>query len=338
MEDTNNYKFKCDFYYLHYDIADHKHGTIYRHYYNDNGNGNDKIEYINGCNENNIKTFNDDGKFRSEIDKLKGILEHSNTIDKISKINNDYLQKYHLNTDINEYFKYTSLGHLCDENNILKLIDIEMSEPIIDIGLLFTFIKTDKFNIDNTLIEYYENDPKEKINTHIQFQTYKNHIQYCINTPIDLESCVKTIIKTGGTLQIETEQKYITHNNIMFYYKNQSHSMMPIVIEYDNDKNKFYIVDGNHRVAYHIINQHEYIPAIIIFQNSIINNIIESSEPCAIPIIPMIIDKSCIKKKREETSISPSKSPSKKKLKSTRKTTRTTRSKSPSRKTRTSKK
>ena len=334
MEDIDFYKFKCDFYYLHYDISDNKHGTIYRHYDNDNDNDNGKIEYINGCNENNIKTFNDDGKFRSEIDRLKVILEHSNTIDKISKINNDYLQKYNLNTDINEYFKYTSLGHLCDENNILKLIDIEMSEPIINIGLLFTFIKTDKFNINNTLIEYYETDPNEKIKTLIQFQTYKNHIQSCINHDIDLETCEKTIIKTGGTLQIETEQKYITHNNIMFYYKNQSHSMKPIVIEYDNDKNKFYIVDGNHRVAYHIINQHEYIPAIIIFQNTIINNIIESTEPCAIPII----DTSCIKKKREETSISHSKSPSNKKIRTTTRTTRTSRTKSPSRKTRTTKK
>lgn len=301
MEDIDFYKFKCDFYYLHYDISDNKHGTIYRHY------DNDKIQYINGCNEDNIQTFNDDGKFKTEIDRLKGILKHSN--DKISKINNDYLQKYHLNTDINEYFKYTSLGHLCDENNILKLIDIEMSVPIIDIGLLFTFIKTNKFNIDNTLIEYYENDTNKKIKTNIPFQTYKNHIQSCISntdTKIDLETCVKTNI-TGGTLQIETEQKYITHDNIMFYYKNQEHKMTPIVIEYDEDK--FYIVDGNHRVAYHIINNYEYIPAIIIFQNSKINDIRESTEPCTIPII----DTSCIKKKRKETSISPSKRTSKKK-------------------------
>ena len=324
MEDTDFYKFKCDFYYLHYDISDNKHGTIYRHYYNDNDNDNDndKIDYINGCNENYIQTFNDDGKFRTEITRLKGILEDSNTIDKISKINNHYLQKYHLNTDINEYFKYTSLGHLCEENNILKLIDIEMSKPIIDIGLLFTFIKTDKFNIDNTLIEYYENGSQEKIKTHIQFQTYKNYIQSCIsNSQIDLETCVKTNI-TGGALQIETEQKYITHDNIMFYYKKQEHKMTPIVIEYDEDKKKFYIVDGNHRVAYHIINNYEYIPVIIIFQNSKINDIRESTEPCAIPII----DTSCIKKKREEISISPSKSPSRKKL----------RSKSPSRTSRTS--
>ena len=309
MEDTDFYKFKCDFYYLHYDISDNKHGTIYRHYYNDNDNDNDKIQYINGCNENYIQTFNDDdGKFKTEIARLKRILEDSNTIDKISKINNHYLQKYHLNTDINEYFKYTSLGHLCNENNILKLIDIEMSKPIIDIGLLFTFIKTDKFNIDNTLIEYYKNDTNEKIKTNIQFQTYKNYIQSCINPEIDLETCVKTNI-TGGALQIETEQIYITHDNIMFYYKNQQHKMTPIVIEYDNDN--FYIVDGNHRVAYHIINNYEYIPVIIIFQNSKINDIRESTEPCAIPII---IDKSCIKKKREETSISTSKSPSNKKI------------------------
>ena len=308
MEDTDFYKFKCDFYYLHYDISDNKHGTIYRHYYNDNDNDNDndKIDYINGCNENYIQTFNDDdGKFKTEITRLKRILEDSNTIDKISKINNHYLQKYHLNTDINEYFKYTSLGHLCEENNILKLIDIEMSKPIIDIGLLFTFIKTDKFNIDNTLIEYYKNDTNEKIKTNIQFQTYKNYIQSCINPEIDLETCVKTNI-TGGALQIETEQIYITHDNIMFYYKNQKHKMMPIVIEYDNDN--FYIVDGNHRVAYHIINNYEYIPVIIIFQNSKINDIRESTEPCAIPII----DTSSIKKKRKETSISPSKSPSRK--------------------------
>ena len=302
MEDTDFYKFKCDFYYLHYDISDNKHGTIYRHY------DNDKIEYINGCNEDNIQTFNDDdGKFKTEIARLKRILEDSNTIDKISKINNHYLQKYHLNTDIPDYFKYTSLGHLCEENNILKLIDIEMSKPIIDIGLLFTFIKTDKFNIDNTLIEYYKNDTNEKIKTNIQFQTYKNYIQSCINPEIDLETCVKTNI-TGGALQIETEQIYITHDNIMFYYKKQEHKMTPIVIEYDEDKKKFYIVDGNHRVAYHIINNYEYIPVIIIFQNSKINDIRESTEPCAIPII----DTSSIKKKRKETSISPSKSPSRK--------------------------
>ena len=30
---------------------------------------------------------------------------------------------------------------------------------------------------------------------------------------------------------------------------------MPVIIEYDIDKSQFIIVDGNHRVAYHIINK-----------------------------------------------------------------------------------
>jgi hypothetical protein len=53
----------------------------------------------------------------------------------------------------------------------------------------------------------------------------------------------------------------------MYYYTNIINERMPVTIEYDYESNKYYIIDGNHRVAYHILKQFEYVPVIIIFKN-----------------------------------------------------------------------
>ena len=52
----------------------------------------------------------------------------------------------------------------------------------------------------------------------------------------------------------------------MFYFHNSMTKIKPITIEYNYNDRNYYIIDGNHRVAYHIINNYEYIPAIIIYK------------------------------------------------------------------------
>ena len=52
----------------------------------------------------------------------------------------------------------------------------------------------------------------------------------------------------------------------MYYYKSSKKYQKPVTVEYDYEENKYFIVDGNHRVAYHILKNYEYIPVIIIFK------------------------------------------------------------------------
>lgn len=283
------YKFNCDFYYLHYDKNDKKHGTIYRNV-NDNVNDdNNKIEYIYGCNENTKKilTENNTKKITDFFDNFKK--EIFDETDTILKENNEYLDKYDFNTLDDEYFKKLSLAYLCEEENYLNLIQIDMEVDIIDIGIVFGFIKTTKFNINNMIIKYKEKD--DFILTKINFSTYNEFIKECnenknnnklynncikdrlnprIITSKKKSSKKKSSKKKGGSIEIiKTEQKNLNHETIMHYFKSMPSNMPPVIIEYEDEQ--YFIVDGNHRVAFHIINNFEYIPVMIIFKN--FNNI-----------------------------------------------------------------
>ena len=71
--------------------------------------------------------------------------------------------------------------------------------------------------------------------------------------------------------KIKTEQDFIYYETINHYTTNTLTDLMPVIIEYDIDKSQFFIVDGNHRVAYHIIKKFKYIPVLIIFKNLFID-------------------------------------------------------------------
>jgi hypothetical protein len=154
-----------------------------------------------------------------------------------------------------------------------------MGEPVINICMLFTFIETNKFNIDNVKIRYKLNDDDEQYTeTNITFETYKTFFtDECYNVNKTIKSdCIKRKIN-GGTYtrinMITSEQKNINHDTIMYYFTHSHtiNNIIPVIIEYDEEKKNYFIVDGNHRVAYHIINNHQYIPVIIIIKDYEIN-------------------------------------------------------------------
>jgi hypothetical protein len=127
-----------------------------------------------------------------------------------------------------------------------------------------------KYNYKNNDKEKYYN----KIQTEIDFQYYKN----CIQSNIDDINTISKCNKIGGN--ITTEQKFIKHDRIMdlFHDKNIDNAM-PVIIEYNYESKKFYIVDGNHGVSYHILNNFKYIPVMIIFKEIIISTKRKIKEP-----------------------------------------------------------
>ena len=95
------YKFGCDFYYLHYDITDGLHGTIYRHY-SDTHN----IEYIYGSDDKQIITLDNAARKKIFLDDLTKLKTCLNSIDKIEKSTNTYLNMYDYNScDYERYYK-----------------------------------------------------------------------------------------------------------------------------------------------------------------------------------------------------------------------------------------
>jgi len=263
----NDYKFRCDFYYLHYNIDDKLNGTIYRHYNNDN----DTIEYIHGCNElTTIELVNENknkDKFLTDLNSLKESLKCIDKIDKNDE--NSYLDMYDLNTaHYDNYYKKLSLCHLCNDDNICSLVDINIYDTIINIGILFTFIETDKFNINDIII-------KSKLNKDDIGQSFYNYINPKSKSKSKSKSKAKSKSKIKGgyhnIIKITTEQRFIYYEKINYYMNNILNNLLPVVIEYDYEKSEFIIVDGNHRVAYHIIKKFKYIPVLIIFKNLSIN-------------------------------------------------------------------
>jgi len=283
-----NYNFECDFYYLDYNLNTErdKQGTIYRHYLDDG-----KIDYIYGCNDRTINELNDDDseiktKLNNKIKQLKQELGCLDS-DRIPKDSNEYMEMYDFkNTDYEKYYKNLSLCYLCNDDSICNLVDINIYNPEIKIGILFTFIETNKFNIDSIKLKYKpknededkdddEDDDEDNLcdhegfqNTNITFNEYKScfHGNGIINT-----ECIRNKF-SGGTYnikgKIKTEQPYIKHDTIMHYFIGPINNIKPVIIEYVRDEtNNYFIADGNHRLAYHILNNFKYVPVIIIFKN-----------------------------------------------------------------------
>ena len=253
------YKFGCDFYYLHYDMHDGLHGTIYRHY-SDTHN----IEYIHGSNDKQIITLDDAARkkiFLDDLTKLKTCLK---SIDKIPINGHNYLNMYDYNScDYEKYYKKLSLAYLCNDDNICSLVDIDMTEQIINIGAFFTFIETIKFKMNDTYVI------NKKCRNKTNQKEAKLFFDYLTDEPV---SATKSKFTGGmssypGITEVITEQKFIYYETLDYYQENPQNNLMPVIIEYDIDKGQFIIVDGNHRVAYHIKNKFEYIPVIIIFKN-----------------------------------------------------------------------
>jgi|688.fasta_scaffold05006_15 hypothetical protein len=263
------YKFECDFYYLHYDMTDKLHGTIYRHYSNN-------IEFIYGSNDKQIfKLDNTDSKkttFLADLNKLKDALNTQDIIEKNS--NNSYLNMYDYNTcHYEKYYKNLSLAYLCNDDNICGLIDIDMNETIINIGILFTFIETEKFDINDI---YIKNKHRNNETTIQETKLFKDYLKDKLEPKTKTKSKKKYSTKGGmitypGITKITTEQDFIYYETLNYYIDNIQNNLIPVVIEYDINNGQFIIVDGNHRVAYHIEQKFEYIPVIIIFKNLTIN-------------------------------------------------------------------
>lgn len=286
--DENNYKFDCDFYYLNFSKnVCNEHGIIYRHYLNNN------IEAIKGIAELNPQILNENDATKinfinDKIRELKPLLTSNE--DYLPKSEHQYMSIYNFNnTDYENYYKKISICHLREQDNICSTFDIDFSSPHIHIGMVFSFIKTSLFDIDNIKIKYKkphtdvscddeeecECDLQGFTETNITFSDYK----HCFQSGSYIDNCFQEKIRTGGAnsiTKIETEQKFIKHDTIMYYYTNTINDRMPVTIEYDYDNNKYYIIDGNHRVAYHILKQYEYVPVIIIFKKL---NITEDIEP-----------------------------------------------------------
>ena len=253
------YKFGCDFYYLHYDMNDKFHGTIYRHYSDTH-----KIEYIHGSNDEQIFELDDANAkkkiFLDDLTKLKTCLNSIDNIEK--KSTNTYLNMYDYNSfDYENYYKKISLAYLCNDDNICALVDIDMKEIIINIGMFFTFIETNKFKMNEIYIKNKNRSGKTSTKKTIFFNDY-------------LKSKSKSKSKSTGGMrsypgitEVISEQEFIYYETLDYYQKTPQNNLMPVIIEYDIYKGQFIIVDGNHRVAYHIKNKFEYIPVIIIFKN-----------------------------------------------------------------------
>ena len=265
----NNFYFECDFYYLYYSLDESqksKNGTIFRHYLNNNF-----IEFINGSDEQNPQILNDPKIKKNILNNLKIFKSLMiNSVDLIEKSSHPYLNIYDFsNTNYDNYYKKISIAHLEEPNNICNTFYIDFNSNI-NIGMVFRFIKTSMFDIDNVKIKYKKvnceicnND--DFIKTDIIFSTYRE----CFHDDTYNIDCIKTKF-TGGTYKpitkIKTEQHYIKHDTIMYYYKNLETNIKPVTIEYDYDSESYFIIDGNHRVAYHILRNYEYIPVIIIFK------------------------------------------------------------------------
>jgi hypothetical protein len=242
------YKFECDFYYLNYNIEDGLYGTIYRHYYYNN-----YIEYIHGCNELTTIELLNENKYIiiNELKKLKKTLNCTDIIKKDDE--NSYLNMYDLNNASYENYKKISLCHLSNDYNIGNLIDIDIAN-INNMGIIFTFVKTDLFDFTNIQIKHKKEDDG-------QIKSFNNYFrEYKYKQPLYDSKYI-------GIDKIITEQKYIYYETINYYLQNYPKNLTPVIIEYDYSKKQFYLVDGNNRVAYHIIKKHEFIPVFIIFQN-----------------------------------------------------------------------
>jgi hypothetical protein len=269
------FKFDFEYYFLEYTTdAKDKQGAIYRY-------GNDKMELIYGNNEDEIQT---PANTKKELinNKLQELISICNIHKEISLDNQndrreiEMMNKYNYhNNDKEQYYNKISLCHLDNDDNVFNCIDINHDNPNIQIGLLFGFIETSKFNIDTTKIEYQEGG--NNIKTEIDFQSYKN----CIQSNINNINTISKFNKKGGAIpisKITTEQKFIKHDRIMdLFHGRNIDNAMPVIIEYDYKLGKFFIVDGNHRVSYHILNNFKYIPVMIIFKEIIISTKRKSS-------------------------------------------------------------
>ena len=251
------YKFGCDFYYLHYDITDGLHGTIYRHY-SDTHN----IEYIYGSDDKQIITLDNAARKKIFLDDLTKLKTCLNSIDKIEKSTNNYLNMYDYNScDYERYYKKLSLAYACNDDNICSLVDIDMTEQIINIGAFFTFIETIKFKMNDTYVINKNRNKDDKKKETKLFSEYLTDEQVSATK----SKFTGGMISYPGITEVITEQEFIYYETLDYYQEKSQNNLMPVIIEYDNGQ--FIIVDGNHRVAYHIKNKFEYIPVIIIFKN-----------------------------------------------------------------------
>ena len=131
--------------------------------------------------------------------------------------------------------------------------------------LLFTFIETEKFDINNIYIKN-----KNKQTTIKETKLFEDYLK--IKSKPGPASKTKYRTKGGmrsypGITKVTTEQKFLYYETLNYYKNNPQTNLMPVIIEYDIDIGQFIIVDGNHRVAYHIEKKLKYIPVIIIFKN-----------------------------------------------------------------------
>jgi hypothetical protein len=61
----------------------------------------------------------------------------------------------------------------------------------------------------------------------------------------------------------------------MHYFKGHINNIKPVIIEYVRDRPfNYFIADGNHRLAYHILNNFNYVPVIIIFKDLDIDDLL----------------------------------------------------------------
>lgn len=251
MDLAKTFHYICDFYYLYYNIDDGLKGTIYRHYTTD-----DKIDFIYGTTPDTINELTDIDKKNIFIFNIKRFFKDLNFTTNILKEHKySYLNKYDYNTaDIENYYKKLKLGGqmhgIYNIDDDIASVD-DGGKKIITIGIFFTFMETSYFDNDNILL----NTGREKV----KFKDYIKNLSRTSRTS-----------RTSKTYKVITEQKQIELDTIKYYESESADEPLrkPVIIEYereyeDDNPSKLVIVDGNHRVAYHIKNNHKYIPVII---------------------------------------------------------------------------
>ncbi len=162
-----------------------------------------------------------------------------------------YNYNYHIYNYLTDIYDKISLANLQNTRNyhyLINIDDIYINCPK-TLAIIYTYVRISDIYIDNMNII-------NRSTSQQKFGDYKHEF---------MEKGYENMCK-GGSLKIISYQKNIKHNNICYYHNNPDKVFFePVLLEYDN--NFLCVVDGNHRVAYSILNNIEVIPAIIIIQN-----------------------------------------------------------------------
>jgi len=145
--------------------------------------------------------------------------------------------------DIYNKICLTNLGDSENYHNLIRIPDLVNSCPK-TLAIIYTYVYLS--NIDFSSVQVRLNDTGDTC--------YFNEVY---TRPHE----------TREGLPIITEQGFVRASTIQYYLENISHTPLPpVIFEYENEK--IFVVDGNNRIAYYLLDGTiPIIPAIIVIQN-----------------------------------------------------------------------